>query len=120
MLTGRNEEAGEEIVRSIRQAGGEASFFRADISKESEVSDLVDATVDVFGGLDVLVNNADPSELARGPDRADGSVADLTTTQREALWTPALYGNIWGCRFGNKEMIKQRRGGSVVNIYPLT
>src|SRR3546814_1283902 len=41
MVTGRNEEAGEEIVRTIRQAGGEASFFRADISKESEVSDLV-------------------------------------------------------------------------------
>src|SRR3546814_740706 len=120
MVTGRNEEAGEKIVRTIRQAGGEASFFRADISKESEVSDLVDATVDVFGGLDVLVNNAVPSELARGPDRADGSVADLTTKQLEALWTPALYGYIWGCRFGINQMIKQGRGGSVVNISSTT
>src|SRR3546814_12974420 len=110
MLTGRNEEAGEEIVRSIRQAGGEASFFRADISKESEVSDLVDATVDVFGGLDVLVNNAVPSELARGPDRADGSVADLTTKQLEALWTPALYGYIWGCLLDRKSVVSGMRG----------
>src|SRR3546814_16537372 len=66
MVTGRNEEAGEEIVRTIRQAGGEASFFSAAISKESEVSDLVNATVTVFGGLDIPDNNAFTSDLALG------------------------------------------------------
>src|SRR3546814_2041919 len=82
--------------------------------------ELVDASFEVFGGRDVLVNNAVPSELVRGPDRAYGSVADLTTKQLEALWTPALYGYIWGCRFGSNQMIKQGRGGSVVNISSTT
>ena len=109
MVTGRNKEAGEDIVQTIREAGGEANFFRADVGIESDVSDLVAATVDVFGGLDILVNNAIPSELARGPDRADGSVTDLTTEQLEAIWRPALYGYLWGCRFGIKQMIKQGR-----------
>jgi 3-oxoacyl-[acyl-carrier protein] reductase len=120
MVTGRNEKAGEDIVRSIREAGGEAIFFRADLSVESEVSELVAATVDVFGGLDILVNNAIPSELSRGPDRADCAVTDLTTEQLEAIWRPALYGYLWGCKFGIKQMIKQGRGGSVVNISSTT
>src|SRR3546814_3545185 len=82
--------------------------------------ELVDASFEVFGGRDVLVNNAVPSELVRGPDRADGSVADLTTKQLEALWTPALYGYLWACRFGINKMIKQGRGGSVVTISSTT
>src|SRR3546814_10160785 len=82
MVTGRNEEAGEEIVRTIRQAGGEASFFRADISKESEVSDLVDATVDVFGGLDVLVNNAVPSAISRSARPLASAWEALTRSSR--------------------------------------
>src|SRR5688500_253626 len=65
MVTGRNEVAGAEIVRTICQAGGEANFFRADLGTEREVSAVVSATVDVFGGLDILVNNAAPTDLGR-------------------------------------------------------
>jgi 3-oxoacyl-[acyl-carrier protein] reductase len=120
MITGRNEQAGKDIVRSISEGGGTAGFFRADIGVEQEVSDLVDATIHSFGGLDILVNNAIPSELARGPDRADGSVTDITTEQFEAIWRPALYGYLWGCRFGIRQMIKQGRGGSVINVSSTT
>lgn len=120
MVTGRSEQAGDEVVQAIRRVGGEARFFRADIGVERDVADLVDATVAAYGGLDVLVNNAIPSELARGPNRADCSVTDMTTEQLEAIWKPALYGYLWGCRFGIRQMIKQGRGGAVINVSSTT
>src|SRR3546814_1789046 len=86
-------------------------FFKQKTAYEMRISDW---------SSDVCSSDLVPSELARGPDRADGSVADLTTKQLEALWTPALYGYIWGCRFGINQMIKQGRGGSVVNISSTT
>ncbi|MGB9660610.1 MAG: SDR family NAD(P)-dependent oxidoreductase [Moorellaceae bacterium] len=51
-------EGGEETVRLIREAGGEAVFIQADVSLEAEAEKMVKATVEAFGKLDVLVNNA--------------------------------------------------------------
>ncbi|MEA5387975.1 3-oxoacyl-ACP reductase family protein [Haloarculaceae archaeon H-GB11] len=42
----------------VRELGGEAVFCETDITDPEQVTDLVDAAVDAFGGLDVLVNNA--------------------------------------------------------------
>jgi NAD(P)-dependent dehydrogenase (short-subunit alcohol dehydrogenase family) len=49
---------GEETVRLIEGAGGEAIFVQTNVVKASEVEALVQAAVDAFGGLDIAVNNA--------------------------------------------------------------
>lgn len=49
---------GEKVVAAITQAGGTASFFAADVTKSDEVKALVDAAVQRYGKLDVMVNNA--------------------------------------------------------------
>jgi len=51
-------ERGEQVVAAIRAQGGQASFFRADVTKSTEVKALVDAAVQRHGKLDVMVNNA--------------------------------------------------------------
>lgn len=49
---------GEETVRLIKEAGGEAVFVKADISRESEVQMMVDFTIETYGRLDCAFNNA--------------------------------------------------------------
>lgn len=55
---GRREDRGRAVEREIRSAGGEATYFRADVRIESDVRDFVDATVRTYGGLNVAFNNA--------------------------------------------------------------
>src|SRR3954470_22832004 len=54
----RNREAADEVVRKIRQAGGEAVWLQADLSDPAQIAPLFDRTVKTFGRLDILVNNA--------------------------------------------------------------
>ncbi len=49
---------GEKVVAAIVKAGGTASFFAADVTKSAEVKALVEAAVQRYGKLDVMVNNA--------------------------------------------------------------
>jgi 3-oxoacyl-[acyl-carrier protein] reductase len=51
-------ERGEQVVAAIRAKGGQASFFRADVTRSDEVKAMVDAAVQRHGKLDVMVNNA--------------------------------------------------------------
>lgn len=48
----------EEVVEAIRAAGGEAVIDGNDVSDWTGASDLISRTVDTFGGLDILINNA--------------------------------------------------------------
>jgi NAD(P)-dependent dehydrogenase (short-subunit alcohol dehydrogenase family) len=51
-------ESGEETVSMMKKAGGDASFVKADVSKIADVENMVKATVDTYGKLDILINNA--------------------------------------------------------------
>lgn len=53
-----NEKLGRLAVKQIRKAGGEAMFVKADVSKPAQVKAMVARTLRVYGGVDVLVNNA--------------------------------------------------------------
>jgi len=48
----------EELVARLRDAGGEAEAFKADVADPAACADLVKAVVERFGALDALVNNA--------------------------------------------------------------
>jgi 3-oxoacyl-[acyl-carrier protein] reductase len=54
----RSERAANDVVDAIRKAGGEAIAFRADISDLDQIAGLIDQTLQTFGRLDILVNNA--------------------------------------------------------------
>lgn len=57
-IVARNADRGERVVAEISEPGGEAEFFGAELSEETEVIDMIDAVVERFGRLDVVVNNA--------------------------------------------------------------
>jgi len=53
-----DQERGETAARTMRDAGGTASFFLGDVSSESDCRRAVAAVVEAFGRIDILFNNA--------------------------------------------------------------
>jgi NAD(P)-dependent dehydrogenase (short-subunit alcohol dehydrogenase family) len=98
---------GEEVVRNIVKAGGDALFVRADVSKATEVEALIEQTVASFGGLDYALNNAG----SRG--------VGLTHELSEESWDEAIDTNLkgtWLCmKYEILHMLKQGRG-AIVNM----
>jgi NAD(P)-dependent dehydrogenase (short-subunit alcohol dehydrogenase family) len=57
-ITGRNEARGQEVVEEIQRAGGSAIFLRSDVRYAEECRRAVEETIQAFGRLDILFNNA--------------------------------------------------------------
>jgi NAD(P)-dependent dehydrogenase (short-subunit alcohol dehydrogenase family) len=58
VVAGRRIDEGEETVRLIKEADGEAIFVQADVTKAADVEAMVDKAVGVFGRVDIAFNNA--------------------------------------------------------------
>jgi NAD(P)-dependent dehydrogenase (short-subunit alcohol dehydrogenase family) len=100
-------DGGEETVRQIKAAGGEAIFTKADMAKAAEVEAMVQKAVATYGRLDCAHNNA-------GIEGATGRTADY----REEDWDRVISINLTGVWFCMKyeiaQMLKQG-GGAIVN-----
>lgn len=59
----RSREKAESLCRELREAGGEAVSFRADLTKAEEAKALIEFAVQQYGHLDILVNNAGISQI---------------------------------------------------------
>ena len=109
VVTDVNATAGEETVKDIRDAGGNAIFVKANVANEDEVKMMVEMAIDTFGRVDILYNNAGimPTD--------DGSVTDIS----EAIWDKVLDVNLKSAFLCSKytipHMVKQGQG-SIVNI----
>src|SRR5438105_3454813 len=57
-ITGRNEERGREVLQKIKANGGESIFISTDVSRADDCRRAVEQTVQTFGQLDILFNNA--------------------------------------------------------------
>ena len=58
VVTGRNEERAKAIVDDIKAAGGEAIYVIADMANLDDIQKIFDTTMDTYGTVDVLFNNA--------------------------------------------------------------
>jgi glucose 1-dehydrogenase len=103
VVTGRTREAGERTVDAIREVGGEATFVRADMRDRDDIAALFEATVDAYGGVDVLVNNA-------GVETETG-VTEATAEEWE-LVVETDFRAFWLCA---KEAADRMDGGAIVN-----
>lgn len=115
VVTGRNVEDGARVVAAIRSEGGRAEFVAVDLASEDSIAACVTKTVALFGGLDVLVNNAAPTEFIAGQEGGDASVTELTTEGWRKVMTVGMDGLFWMLRAAIPEM-KKSGGGSIVNI----
>jgi NAD(P)-dependent dehydrogenase (short-subunit alcohol dehydrogenase family) len=113
VTTGANVKGGEETVRLIKDAGGEAVFIKCDVSREDEVEAMVQKCVEIYGRLDFAFNNA-----GVGPDGARYPIAPVTEYPEEA-WRRMIDVNLTGVfhclKFEIRQMIKQKAGAIVNN-----
>jgi meso-butanediol dehydrogenase/(S,S)-butanediol dehydrogenase/diacetyl reductase len=58
VVVGRNQERGQKVVDEIKEKGGEAIFFQADMNNSEDLDALLKTTIDTYGKLDILFNNA--------------------------------------------------------------
>ena len=109
----KNVEGGKETVLLIKKAGGEAVFFKADVSKEVEVETLIKQTINTFGRLDYAHNSAG----VHGSGKAGFGDRAGTLTTEEASWDRVMNINVKGTWFLMKYEIPQmlKNGGAIVN-----
>jgi NAD(P)-dependent dehydrogenase (short-subunit alcohol dehydrogenase family) len=112
-VTGRTVDRGEKVVANITQAGGQAAFFPLDITEEESVHSVMDAVAERFGKLDVLVNNAAPTDAVSTQVKP---LVDTTTEEWDRILRGTLTGNVfWACKYGLPHLVAAG-GGSVINI----
>ncbi|HYU39686.1 MAG TPA: glucose 1-dehydrogenase [Acidimicrobiia bacterium] len=111
IVTGRDAERGAAIVDEITRGRGEAIFVAADLADDGACGELVDAGVEHFGALTVLVNNAEASTV----DDADGPVTEVTDTGWEQTVRVNLTAPMQLARAAIPRMIDAGHG-SIINI----
>ncbi|WP_213993089.1 SDR family oxidoreductase [Sodalis sp. dw_96] len=104
---GRNDKKGAELVKRITDAGGEATFIRADLLQKENVSAIRNTALKAYGQVDVLVNGA--GVLVHKPflqqNDADLDLI-LETNFRSCVWTMQSF----------IPVMVEAGGGSIINI----
>ena len=109
--TDKNIKGGEDTVRLINQAGGEATFIKCDVSKAADVEAMVDSCVQTYGRLDYAFNNA-----GIGPDGKRVPLVNIVDCLEE-VWDRTIDINLKGVflcmKYEIRQMLRQKYGAIV-------
>jgi len=97
-----------ETVESIRAAGGGAEFCLADVTSGEQVRALVQSAVNVYGRLDVMVNNAGRSGFK--------PFLEMTEEDWDRVLDTNLRGTFLCCHAAATQMVRQGDGGKIINV----
>lgn len=108
LVADHNEENAEEVLSKVRDAGGEAAFFKVDVTNEEQVRAMVEFCVGTFGRLDFAHNNA-------GVTLADGKLlAESDTAAFDRVMKINVYGVLFSMKYEIPAML-EAGGGAIVN-----
>src|SRR5215467_5169970 len=101
-------DATDELEKRIVAIGDRAIGVNADVSRVADLERLIAATIEAFGRLDIMVNNAGVETRT--------SILDTTEAQYEKVLKVNLKSAFFGTQLAAKQMIKQGSGGRIINI----
>lgn len=108
------EEGVRRVTERIRAAGGIAEGYVADVTNPADIGGAIERAADTLGGLDIMVH------VAGGSARIAGGKYVPLVEQNEAVIDRViqvnLYGAIWASRAAAKIMMRQGRGGKILNF----
>ncbi|MBW4660665.1 MAG: glucose 1-dehydrogenase [Drouetiella hepatica Uher 2000/2452] len=107
VVVARRADKGEESVHLVQEAGGEAIFVQADVTKAADIEAMVQKTIETYGRLDYAFNNAGSG--------TSGKIADLSETD----WDFEINANlksVWLSMKYEIPVMQQSGGGAIVNI----
>ena len=108
MLVGRNEERVQAAAQAIVAEGGTAAARKCDVRDYDEVKAAVDDTVERFGSLDILINNAAGNFVC--------PTAELSPRGFKTVVDIDLIGTFHGCHAAYPHLKASRHGGSIISI----
>ena len=109
MIADINNEGAEKVVEEIRSGGAQASATKTDVGRDEDVAQLVDRTIQEFGTIDILVNNAFYNLISAG---------DFHKTD-PSLWDPQIEVNFKGMLRTCYRVIPhmmENKWGRIINI----
>jgi NAD(P)-dependent dehydrogenase (short-subunit alcohol dehydrogenase family) len=108
VVSGRHQDQGDALAAELRGYGAQSEFVKTDVRYEDDVARLVDRAVELFGGIDVAVNNAG----------TEGKIGPLAEAEKE-VFQSVFETNVWGTLLSMKHEIRvmsPKGKGSIVNI----
>jgi len=106
VITGRNQERGEQVARAINDDGGKAMFIRSDVCVAANCQQAVEQTLARFGRIDVLFNNAGALYA--------GTVPECTEEEWDETIDSSLKGAFLMSKYALPSMI-ERGSGSIIH-----
>ena len=103
-----NPEAAKSKNEELTAAGYKINFVKCDVTQESDVDNMIDTAVKTFGGLDIMVNNAGIYPLK--------PITEMDVETWDMTMNINMKGVFFCCLKASKQMIKQGRGGSIINM----
>ena len=101
----------ESTAEQVRELGSRALTMTTDVSDSGDVQRMVDRTLEEFGRVDILMNNA---AFARGPDRVP--ILDLDDDIFQKVVDIKIGGTYLCTKAVARELIRQGEGGKIVNV----
>lgn len=108
VIAARRAEESRQVVKQIRDEGGEAAFIQTDVAQHDSVRKLMQQTVEIYGRLDCAFNNAGIA------GDVFTSTADHTEENWDAVMDVNLKGTFLCMKYEIAEMLKNG-GGTIVN-----
>jgi len=103
-----NQETAETVAATARQHGVDALALTADVGEVAEIEKMIAATVEKFGKIDVIVNNAGVTRAAH--------IMDLTEDDWDRMHRVNAKGVFFCLQTAARQMIEQGGGGRIINI----
>jgi NAD(P)-dependent dehydrogenase (short-subunit alcohol dehydrogenase family) len=110
VIAGRDTKKLKAAVAEINCSDGRLKYVSCDISREAHVNKLIGETINAFGSLHILVNNAGLFRM--------GSIFDMTEEDYDDVADVNLKGTWFMCKFGGKA-IAEAGGGVIINVASL-
>ena len=108
VVAGRRNERLKSLVTEIESKGGQALAVTTDVAEQKQVEKLVARTLEHFGAIDTLVNNAGVGVAARFDEL---SLEDFRRVMEINFW-----GAVYACKAVMPVMKRQKSGGVIINV----
>lgn len=103
-----DKDPGQPVVDEIKANGGRAVAFQADVSKAAEVNAMFQHTMEIYGGVDVLVNNAGIEKQV--------PFLEMSEEDWDAVIAVDLKGPFLCAQAAARDMVRRRTHGAIINI----
>ncbi len=103
-----NAENGEKVAESIRATGAKCQFIKANVAQSADVAASVQAALDHYGKLDIVVNNA-------GVSHRNQPMLDVDEAEFDRVFAINVKSVYW-CAQHAVPVMKEGGGGSIINI----